>query len=31
MNIVHFFIIIGALGIAGIIAAEIYFHNHEVE
>lgn len=31
MNIVHFFIIVGAIGIIGIIATEMYFHNQETK
>lgn len=31
MNIIHFFMIVGVIGIIGIIVAEIYFHNHEIE
>ena len=29
MNLTSFFLIVGAIGIIGIIASEIYFHNQE--
>ena len=31
MNLTTFFLIVGAIGIIGIIATEIYFHNQEMK
>lgn len=31
MNLVHFYMIVGAIGLIGLVITLIYFHNHETK